>query len=315
MKSNHKILLPFCLAVLAIGCGSWVGNPADSDGDDPEEELVSVPTISFTLPTPSVTSLTANPDDLLTGWVERINDNVDKLNEEIEKMNKDFEFTEPVTVTGKGPDGNETGKFRELEDDDLYDYEVVICVSDKVANIIKWSKDGKNILSERDLNQKPDNPEDLKVRTVYAEDSDKKLTIHFTGEPAGVPDDVDGTLLTSWDEAIQSSTDAFTVRGVRDWYNEGDVISADDYLTGEMDSSGDGEFVGWTTSADNTCGDYPTFSEDDPADLWCNSKEIGTDDWYSIDEAAEAWTDRLSSIGVGSESELGEIEFSRTCDD
>ena len=136
--------------------------------------------------------------------------------------------------------------------------------------------------------------------------------MHFYGEPAGTPSDVDGPLLASFDEATQYSDGNYALKGVADWHNDGDDLEADDYLSGALDADDTGEFLTWSSRLD-TCDDYAAFDEDDSSGSWCNSKEIGSDDYYTIDEAETAWTERISEVGIAPADELGLVEISATC--
>lgn len=303
----RKLLLLAPL-VAAVGCGTRVGNPDNSSSATTQ----AAPEVDFEVPTPAALALAGNPDDLLTGYVERINDDVAKLNADIAEMNKEYVFDKPTTITGKGPGGLDSGTFTQLTDG-TYNFQVVVCRSGKVSKFIKWSSDGKHIASDRDLNQKPDTPENVHVRALYDEGTDKTLTLQFYGVPKGVPGGADGTMLASWDEAKQKADTNYTIRSVLDWFNAGETLGADEYLAGSLTPAGVGEFVGWAKRVTANCANIPTFSESAPTEQWCNSRKIGATAGYTPEEASTAWTERLHTIGVAPKANIGDFEIAGAC--
>lgn len=304
-----KLVFVVVLASL-ISCGEKDDDDDTLTGDGYDH---SIPSISFTLEIDdgaAALSLIKKEDALLTDHGDRINDSVEKVNEDLERVNREYAFSDTGEITGKGDDGKESGAFTEI-DEDPYARQVVICHSGKVQILVKWSVDGKNIDVERDLNQKPDRPEDVKVKTVFSDDTEKTLINQFYGEPAGVPEGADGTISAAWDEAKQLADGSFTVRGVSDFFDVGDTLDADEYITGALNSAGTGQFVGFSVRAAECDG--VTFSEADPTDTWCSSREVGAEGWYTSTEAAAAWNDDLKTIGVAPKANLGTPELDAAC--
>ncbi len=302
-----KLALFGLAAALAVGCGKKKDEESDAAS-------MTIPSVAFTLPTPSGAALTA-ATDVLTHYQQRMNNVIERLNKEIEVLNNILTKLEGTgTFKDKGPNNNVSGTIAAGEDG-TYDYSATICVGGKVFSTTTWKSDGSMVVTSRDLNNAPvtDNQRDLLASVSYSKAETEAVSMQMYGEVyQTAPTGADGSYLTEYFTASKNDSGAFTISAVNDWEaTKVTTFTPDGYIVGTLNTDGSGEFVAHAkrlSSSVTACAD--ALNEASPT--WCFGRAVGGAAPYTADEKVAAWS-RLSEIGLTPKSRLSVPTITGVC--
>jgi hypothetical protein len=326
--TNPQRLLIFLLAtVLMFGCSAAsTTDEEDLDEDDSSSSVTSssssdddddyFPSISFSIPSSLSLvglGLTAEDQTIIEMQAQRSEKVIERLNQVMERMNHDAVDGEG-TFTGKGPDGLISGRIEDLEDDDDgYTHSAVICYDSNVIMHLKWTDEGTVIESVRDFSNSPMGGEGVDmmsfVKYTKNEDDTEELVRRGHGTPWNQPPfETDGDNLTEYSVSTIDEDGTFTIKSVLDRYedtpDEGSY-EGDEYLLGVLDSTGEGEFIGYQKADTDNCEEE--FDEDEStAPGFCKGREIGDDEPFDATGLEEAW-ERLEAYGYVVKTDLVEV--------
>jgi|GEM_PF-3486587 len=309
---------------LALGA-SACGLTADTDGgnsffpaiemDIPDEVLETDARIQMPRGRVEALSVTAQGSGPLGHLVERFEKSVEHTNRMLARLNRD-DIVEAGSFSGKGPDGDVSGKVEALTDDaDGYDFEATVCQDGVVFQNVKWNEEATKVEVYREFNKNP-----LGIVEATAGSLIGKMTYdatnpeavvavwRSTGTPWRVPTDVaatGATAIVDYAQVVKDADGGFLIRGVNDWYTGTFPTTPDgqNYVVGYINSDGSaGKSFGYRDTS-SACSST-VFSE--ASANWCLGYDLTAGAAITSGSIAAAWTTFLTehTVTVAPDTEL-----------
>ncbi len=312
------ILLSLALSVSFCGANDSVDEDEEnteavgggSGGTSSSNTNSTYPTIDFELPsTLSLTSdsLNLTADDTKT-IIERMSDRmnriIEQMNNVLERLNKVDQVTTGDSFVDRGPNQNLSGIITDAAtNDDGYTTESLLCIDGEKFLNIKWNTDKTKVFFVRNYKYNPiSDPlsEDFIVEGTFVKSDTRTLTINGYGQPWAKPllvtdgDDINEYLVGTIDDESN-----FSLIGVNNWFDASaetdETGNADAYLSGELNSAGEGQFVAYRKFNTILCDE--AFDEGlTSAPGWCLGRQVGSDTRFTDDQRATAWTEIQAAI-------------------
>lgn len=247
-------ILAYGLAVLAVGCGTVVGNPkkpADPGEPKPAVTVYTLPLLEFDIgdtasaDEPSLKLQGEGDADrtVLAGWGRRLERVIGQVNALSERVNRKAaalseESSSDVQVfSGHGAEGRISGKLMPLPTGTDYAYAAVLCQDGRPFTRFLWSADGSRVSLARDFAPAfEDGVETFSLRSevTIVKGAATTLTIRNEGEWS---DEEGGTshYLAEYTEATKSEAGEISLKAVaeRDTARP-EVFDGDSYLVAKI---------------------------------------------------------------------------------
>lgn len=296
--------LALCLGLpLLGGCGTVIGNPGVKD-DNPDQGETNefVATVDYDIPdNVSGYELAPSNSDIFRDSSKRVDGVVDRINQMLERLNTDL-VNGVGDFTAKGPDGKVSGTIAALTDGGAYDYSAVLCYDKQVFQYVTWSSVSGDVYTVRNHAVDPIDPQrasDMISEVTYKAGDDASIKVFVEVTPPQAIPGADGSKIADLTYSTRSAGN-YTLSGIHNWHNEGDVITnqGDEYFLGQFNEAGEGEYLSYNRFRPD-CAD--SFDETNPE--WCVAGSLSPLQDYSATEMAEA-EERLKDIAIQSKADL-----------
>ena len=231
--------------------------------------------------------------------VERFEKSIGHANRMLARLNQD-NIIEAGTFSGKGPDGDVSGKVEALTDDaDGYDFEATVCQDGVVFQNVKWNEEVTKVLVYRDFNKNPLGVVEATNgtfigRMIYDATDSAAVVAEWrsTGTPWRLPADIEATgddSIVEYAQVIKDADGGYLVRGVNDWYTGAFPTTPDgqSYAVGYISADGsDGTGFGYRNTS-SACAST-VFNE--TTANWCLAHSFRTGTAISASGISSAWS-------------------------
>ncbi len=314
--------LPIGFCMMLTACGTSSGTTTNSffpeiEMDIPDEIYDTTARVKSADKALRTTALMQQGSGPLGHLVERFEKSIDQTNRVLARLNRDA-IQGAGTFTGKGPDGNMSGKVETLTDDpDGYDFQATLCQDSTVFQHIRWNTEATKVLLYRDFNMNPVGIIQATTGTfigkmTYDATDASAVTAEWrsTGTPWRLPPDIASTgdnSIVEYAQVIRDSDGGFLVRGVNDWYTATFPTTPDgqNYAVGYIGSDGsEGKAFGYRNTS--TACNSITFNE--AAGNWCLGFDISLGSPIAFGSLSSTWASFLEdhATTVPPDSELAE---------